>query len=260
MGTLALPQQGNDAFIRIMGGVGFNAQLNQNAIVELHIRTSNGSSVDGNGYAIAASAAAFQQGNSILSFKIVPNASGGAATQYTIYALCNNYIGDALYTVEASTGSWTPTNLATTDPGTAYVVPFQFYISSNAYCAGTLAVGTMSNDGYSLAVNGPAVFTQATVKTYANWPDYVFNPDYRLDSLKSVADYARINGHLPGVPSAAELQKGGLDLGNMESILMKKVEELTLYQAGAEKEIAELKTALAAQAKRLEALEAHAKP
>ncbi|TDW96434.1 hypothetical protein [Dinghuibacter silviterrae] len=246
MGTLTLPQGGNDAFIRIVGGSGYNAQISQNAIVELHLRTSNGGSLDPNGYGFDATANTFQRALMVDNIKIVPNASGVSATAYTVYAHCYNYVGNSFYTVQASTGSWTATNQQTTDPGTAYVVSFEYFVNSNTYMTGTLGVGTTTNDGYTLAVNGSAIATKMVVKNYANWPDYVFAPDYPLDSLAVVSAYIREHGHLPGVPAASEIRTKGLDLGNMESVLMRKVEELTLYQVEADKKIAGLEARLKA--------------
>jgi hypothetical protein len=63
----------------------------------------------------------------------------------------------------------------------------------------------------------------------ASWADYVFEKEYQLLSLKEVEAYIQINKHLPGVPSAKEVETNGLDVGNNQAILLKKIEELTLY-------------------------------
>ena len=60
-------------------------------------------------------------------------------------------------------------------------------------------------------------------------PDYVFEPDYRLLSLEEVQAYIEQHKHLPEVPSAKEMKKNGVDVGEMEMVLLKKIEELTLY-------------------------------
>ena len=72
----------------------------------------------------------------------------------------------------------------------------------------------------------------------ANWPDYVFKPTYSLMPLTDVKSYIDKNHHLPDMPSAEQVEKEGLDLGEMNKVLTKKVEELTLYLIGlkAEKE------------------------
>ena len=74
-----------------------------------------------------------------------------------------------------------------------------------------------------------------------NWPDYVFETNYPLLSLKEIESYINSNGHLPNVPSAEEVEKNGVDLGEANKILLQKVEELTLH--------------LIEQNKRIEALE-----
>lgn len=94
---------------------------------------------------------------------------------------------------------------------------------------GTVGIGTDDTKGYKLAVNGSIIGTQVVVKSYGNWPDYVFKPAYRLPSLSSIASYTARNQHLPDMPSATVVEKEGLNLGEMNRLLVKKVEELTLY-------------------------------
>ncbi len=81
----------------------------------------------------------------------------------------------------------------------------------------------------AFAVNGTAIFTKAKVELNSTWPDYVFEPTYSLRSLQSLEEYLQQNKHLPDVPTANEVAKGGLDLGENQAILLKKIEELTLY-------------------------------
>lgn len=82
---------------------------------------------------------------------------------------------------------------------------------------------------YSLAVNGPAIFTKAKVSLYGSWPDYVFSPTYKLTPLDSLEQFIKLNGHLPEMPKAEEVKKNGIDLGDNQSLLLKKIEELTLF-------------------------------
>lgn len=62
-----------------------------------------------------------------------------------------------------------------------------------------------------------------------NWPDYVFKPTYQLPKLSEVKSYIDQNQHLPDMPTEAEVKKDGINLGEMNKLLVKKVEELTLY-------------------------------
>lgn len=113
-----------------------------------------------------------------------------------------------------------------------YLTKYGVFINdatANNYFGGSVCIGTTTNFTYKLAVNGSAIFTQAVVKQNANWPDYVFQPSYRLPSLDSLKTYIRDNSHLPEVPSEQEIQDKGQDLGANEVLLLKKVEELTLY-------------------------------
>jgi hypothetical protein len=92
--------------------------------------------------------------------------------------------------------------------------------------------------------------------------DYVFDPDYKLSPLSEVESYTRENHHLPEIPSAAEIEKGGMDLARMNVLLLKKVEELTLHAIEQEKSLntqadrnAKLEKTISDLAGRLEALE-----
>ena len=104
-------------------------------------------------------------------------------------------------------------------------VHWSMYLNSS----GQVSIGTSDPKNYLFAVNGPAVFTKVVVKQYANWPDYVFKKDYQLPPLPTVAQYIRKHNHLPGIPSADSVAKNGIDLGAGQAVLLKKIEELTLY-------------------------------
>jgi hypothetical protein len=120
--------------------------------------------------------------------------------------------------------------------------------------SGFVGIGT-ANPQSLLAVKGTITSEQVNV-TMTGWSDFVFNKGYQLPNLDSVAQYASINGHLPGIPSEDQLKKDGLDLGNMQKLQMQKVEELTLYQAEAEKKIKALEDENAALKQSLEELKA----
>lgn len=67
------------------------------------------------------------------------------------------------------------------------------------------------------------------VETPHQWSDRVFASSYRLRSLKQVAQYVQMNQHLPGVPSAQQMTSEGMDATLLASVLLEKIEELTLY-------------------------------
>jgi hypothetical protein len=94
---------------------------------------------------------------------------------------------------------------------------------------GNVGIGTEDTKGYKLAVNGNAICEKLVVKSKANWPDYVFNADYKLPSLTELEQYIYQYRHLPDVPSADDVAKDGLSVGENQAALLKKIEELTLY-------------------------------
>lgn len=96
--------------------------------------------------------------------------------------------------------------------------------------------------GYRLAVAGKIIAEEVRVKLTTNWPDYVFEKDYNLISLDSLESYISINNHLPGVHSNVEIrnQENNIDLGEMNAILLRKIEELTLYIIEQEKRISKI--------------------
>lgn len=84
---------------------------------------------------------------------------------------------------------------------------------------------------YKLFVEGGILTEKVKValRSTNNWADYVFADDYKLMPLKQVEEFINKNNHLPGVDSAEDLAKNGLDLSVMQAKQMEKIEELTLY-------------------------------
>ena len=68
------------------------------------------------------------------------------------------------------------------------------------------------------------------------WSDYVFAKDYNLNSLAEVENYINKHHHLPDVPSEQEVKTNGIDLAEMDAVLLRKIEELTLYVIELKKE------------------------
>lgn len=88
-----------------------------------------------------------------------------------------------------------------------------------------------------LSVNGNIRAKEIKVET-ANWPDYVFQDGYEAMSLPEIELFIKQNGHLPEIPSASEVEKEGISLGEMNKLLLKKIEELTLLLIEKNREIA----------------------
>lgn len=93
---------------------------------------------------------------------------------------------------------------------------------------GNVGIGTSSPDA-KLAVNGTIHAKEVKVDLNIAAPDYVFKPDYKLIPLISLKAYIKRNSHLPEVPSASQMEMDGINLGDMNLMLLKKIEELTLY-------------------------------
>jgi len=104
--------------------------------------------------------------------------------------------------------------------------------------AGNVGIGTLNPDA-KLAVQGTIHSTSVLVDTHVPTPDYVFKDGYHLPTLAEVKAYTDKNHHLPEVPAAAEFEKNGINLGEMNMLLLKKVEELTLYLMEKDKQLQE---------------------
>ena len=98
------------------------------------------------------------------------------------------------------------------------------------YTAGNVGIGTGSIPvGYKLAVNGNIIGEELKVQLQSQWPDYVFDRNYPLPSLDEVQRHIKEKGHLMNIPTAMEVEKDGILLGDMNRLLLEKIEELTLY-------------------------------
>ena len=116
-----------------------------------------------------------------------------------------------------------------------------YFLGSN-YMGGDLRIGTTTAaTGYALSVNGKIACTEVLVQDPGAWPDYVFKNDYKLRSLDNLEQSIKENGHLPGLPSAQEIETNGLHIGDMQKQVVEKVEELTLYTIEQGKMLRELK-------------------
>ena len=92
---------------------------------------------------------------------------------------------------------------------------------------GNLGIGK-KNPKDKLEVNGQ-IHAKSVKVDLKEWADYVFNDDYDLIRLREIENYINTHGHLPEVPSTSQVQNEGIDLGQMNILLLKKIEELTLH-------------------------------
>ncbi|MEQ8575518.1 hypothetical protein [Fulvivirga sp.] len=101
---------------------------------------------------------------------------------------------------------------------------------------GDVGIGT-TNPSHKLDVNGTIHASEVLVDLNFPGPDYVFEEDYPLSSLSEIESYIKANKHLPEVPSAAQMKEEGVNMVEMQMLLLKKVEELTLLLIEKDKEM-----------------------
>jgi hypothetical protein len=108
---------------------------------------------------------------------------------------------------------------------------------------GDVGIGTKTIN-YNLSVNGSIGCKELTV-TSTGFADFVFEDDYKLPSLEEVDAYIQERKHLPGIPTEAEVLEKGINISEMSTKLVQKIEELTLYVIDLKKENESLKTQIA---------------
>lgn len=106
------------------------------------------------------------------------------------------------------------------------------------WAIGSVRIGTAQTPaGVKLSVDGKVLCEELEVQLAADWPDYVFADGYELMSLEQVSAYVREHRHLPDVPSAARIRAEGINVGEMNATLLRKVEELTLHMIALDRRV-----------------------
>ena len=155
--------------------------------------------------------------------------SGTAGSRYGVQGSASNSGGTNAYgvygTATGATNNWAG-----------------YFGSGNVYVANELRIGnTGGATGYDVAVDGKIICEEIKVEDSGSWPDYVFSPEYDLPTLSEVEHMINTENHLPGVPDAATVAEEGIMLGEMQKVLMEKIEEVVLYTIQQQKEIDQLK-------------------
>lgn len=102
-----------------------------------------------------------------------------------------------------------------------------------------VSIGTKNiSPDYKLSVNGK--IRAKEIKVEANWADFVFDDNYNLRTLSEVKSYIKENNHLPDIPTSKEVEQNGISIGEMNSKLLQKIEELTLYLIEQNEKISDL--------------------
>jgi hypothetical protein len=103
--------------------------------------------------------------------------------------------------------------------------------------AGNVGIGTINIDStFRLSVNGKIRAKGLKVES-GNWADFVFEPGYKLRTLTEVENFIHANKHLPEVPTSDQVKKEGTDVGEIQALLLQKIEELTLYIIDQDKKV-----------------------
>lgn len=149
------------------------------------------------------------------------------------------YIGDDPYNPWMSFLNNRRIGIGTTQPD------YTLDIVGDSKISDKLIIGnvTKTPEGYGLYVRGGILAEKVKVAIHDenNWADYVFDNDYHLKSLTEVESFINTNHHLPDVPSAKEVVESGVNMAEMDAILLQKIEELTLYLIKVNKENQTLK-------------------
>ncbi|MEO8234787.1 MAG: hypothetical protein ABI549_05180 [Flavobacterium sp.] len=174
---------------------------------------------------------------------VTVSGNGTIATPYIINSTATgNGISDNIYTANGTllanrVVTMGNNNLIFNTTGNTSTTGGRVYIGNTT--AFTTANFPTTTGDYRLNVEGGVLTEKVKValRSTANWADYVFTNDYKLMPLTEVESFVKSNKHLPGVSSAENLVKEGLDLGEMQATQMQKIEELTLYAIEQNKKI-----------------------
>lgn len=145
-------------------------------------------------------------------------------------------------------GTFGKVGIATTSPIRT------FDVNGMSHFADTMSIGTTKTNGSMLAVAGKISAEEVEVSLSSTWPDFVFSTSYELNTLAQVEEYINKHSHLPNVPSAEEVAEKGINIAEMDAILLQKIEELTLYAIAQQKQIDEQKKLIEEQSRLVEAL------
>jgi len=165
------------------------------------------------------------------------NPGTGSGYNYALFLGNNNYVGIGTKNPTAKldiAGALKATNATLSGGLTAQSAT----ISGNTYISGNLGIGV--NPTTKLDVKGTIRAEEVKV-CLSQGCDFVFNEDYELMSLNDLENFIKTNKHLPNVAPAAEMEAEGINLSEMNAILIQKIEELTLYILDLQKQINELK-------------------
>ena len=154
----------------------------------------------------------------------------------------------------------TYTNIVQKSVGLTFEIQGDPLMILEPYNGGKVKIGDVTagwNGNYKLFVE-KGILTEkvkVAIKGSSNWSDYVFEEDYKLNSLNKVEKYVKKNKHLPNVPSADEIVENGINLGEMDATLLRQIEELWLHTIELNREKENLEDTVEKLVKRVAKLE-----
>ncbi len=212
-----------------------NAQANYSGFID--VIAVQGSSIPESGYGIGVQGTGGYRGvqgtndggvYTGASYAVYGYATGTAGSRYGVYGVASNPGG--------------ATSVGVYGYGSGATNNWAGYFAGNTYISGELRIGTtIGATGYDLSVDGGIMCEEIKVQDSGSWPDYVFTPDYDLPTLDEVERFIDEKNHLPGIPDACTIEKEGINLGEMQKLMMEKIEEGVLYTLQLKKEIERLK-------------------
>ena len=210
------PSNSQKIVIKILGGSFFS---DSNGETTFYISNRNGLNIQQanlGSYSVGKTSLKAYKNGSKIDFYIVPNPN-----TYTSFGVTSFSYGHALNPKFVQiTSQASPPAL----PEVALVIVPSLMTNGS----GNVGIGAEASSEHKLSVNGKIRAQEIKVET-ANWPDYVFKQAYKLPSLSETEQFIQENGHLPEVPKAEEVEANGIQLGEMNKTLLKKIEELTLH-------------------------------
>lgn len=164
-------------------------------------------------------------------FNNAQNINGGMDLMWLKYdKYQSNDIGILTLSTPLSSGDWAKPVFSVRNSGKVFIgIAWDNYALSG--CSDCNSYRLFVRDGIK------AEKVKVDIASANGWADYVFKKHYKLNTLDEVEKYITENGHLPNIPSAEEVVKNGINLGEMDAKLLEKIEELTLYSIGQSKQL-----------------------
>lgn len=166
--------------------------------------------------------------------------NGSESTYGVLTTASNSGTGNTygLYSIASNTN---PNGVAHAIRADAYdPEDWAIYSIGNNYFSGEIKIGTFADPysgDYEVVIDGDLLVEEVRVQNSSNWPDFVFADNYELMPLSELEQLIEKNHHLPDIPSAQKVQEDGVLVGEIQKLLLQKIEELTLYAIEQQKQI-----------------------